>query len=126
MVAAELDDERDRRTRKRSRTPREEDAALGEATHSRSDKRAAPDSSALGMNPRAPLRSTSGPKSEPSRLETRTTAGPAPPYVRRAATSKPSRSGRCTSRRTSCGKSSAAARSADAPPEASPTTSQPP
>src|SRR2546429_9913392 len=100
MAAAELDDERDRRTRKRSRTPREEDAALGEAAHSRSDKRAAPDSSAFGMKPRAPLRSTSGPKSEPSRLETRMTAGPPPPFVRRAGASKPARSRARARRRT--------------------------
>ena len=37
----------------------------------------APDSSALGTKPRAPLAATSGPKSASSRLEVSTTAGPA-------------------------------------------------
>jgi hypothetical protein len=38
----------------------------------------APESSAFGMNPRAPLEATSEPKSELSRLETMMTAGPSP------------------------------------------------
>ena len=42
----------------------------------------APESSALGTNPRAPLRATSGPKSDESRLETSTMSGPLP-FVRR-------------------------------------------
>ena len=37
----------------------------------------APESSALGTKPRAPERATSGPKSDESRLETSTIAGPA-------------------------------------------------
>ena len=38
----------------------------------------APESSALGTNPRAPERATSGPKSDESRLETSTMSGPLP------------------------------------------------
>src|SRR4051812_42258408 len=93
--------------------------------HRISALRAAPDSSALGMKPTAPLRPTSGPKSEPSRLETSTTVGPPLRPVSRDATSNPSRSGRWTSSSTSCGSSSAAASRADAPSTASPTTSKP-
>src|SRR5439155_2428223 len=48
---------------------------------------AAPESSAFGMNPAAPLVSTSGPKSAPSRLETSTTQRPLPFAVRRRVTS---------------------------------------
>ena len=43
--------------------------------YGRSSWTLSPDSSALGTNPRAPERVTSGPKSEPSRLETRITVG---------------------------------------------------
>ena len=59
----------------------------------------APESSALGTNPRAPERATSGPKSDESRLDTSTMSGPLP-LVSRPATSKPSMSGSWTSRRT--------------------------
>src|SRR5439155_18763842 len=48
--------------------------------------RAAPESSAFAMKPRALLRPTSGPKPAQSRLETRTTAGPRPFPVSRRAT----------------------------------------
>src|SRR3954465_14090190 len=77
------------------------------------------------MNPRAPLRWTRGPKSELSRLEVRTTAGAPSTLVMRAATSKPSRSGRLTSSSTRSGCSSPAAAIAVRPSGASPITSNP-
>src|SRR4051812_20259834 len=86
---------------------------------------AAPESSPFGMNPRAPLRCTSGPKSELSRLEVSTTAGAPSTLVIRAATSKPSMSGRLTSSSTRSGLSSPAAVIAVRPSGASPTTSKP-
>jgi hypothetical protein len=63
------------------------------APYSNTALSAAPESSAFGMNPLAPLCATSGPKSDPSRLEQRTTLIVAPFWVRRAATSNPSKSG---------------------------------
>src|SRR5581483_7024002 len=99
-----------------------EDAGPG---HSTSAESAEPESSALGMNPAAPLRATSGPKSAASRLETSTTIGPSPFPVSSAATAKPSTSGSWTSSRTRSGRSRRAASSADAPSTASPTTSNP-
>src|SRR3954465_4409677 len=77
------------------------------------------------MNPRAPERWTSGPKSELSREDVSTTAGAPSTLVIRAATSKPSRSGRLTSSRTRSGCSSPAAAIAVRPSGASPITSNP-
>src|SRR3954470_16577826 len=88
--ARQLEDECERAEARRGCSPGGETETVG--CQARSADSAAPDSSAFGMKPRAPERSTRGPKSEPSRLETSTTAGP-PSSVRRRATSNPSMSG---------------------------------
>src|SRR3954464_12548356 len=93
--------------------------------HAMSSVSAAPESSPFGMNPRAPLRWTRGPKSELSRLDVSTTAGAPSTLVMRAATSKPSMSGRLTSSSTRSGCSSPAAAIAVRPSGASPITSNP-
>ena len=84
-----------------------------------------PESSALAMKPQAPLSSTNRPKAVRSLLEISTTSGGSTSSCRRAATSKPSRSGSWTSRSTTSGRSSSADRSADSPSHASPTIENP-
>ena len=79
------DDERGR--------PEREPEPLGAGHRSRAAMRAT-ESSAFGTKPRAPLSATSVPKSQRSRLDVSTTAGPLPFRAEsRAATSNPSISG---------------------------------
>ena len=73
---------------------RDEKPEARRPAHSSSASRAGPDRSAFVMKPRAPLRSTSGPKSPESRLEIRMTAAGLPFRPSALATSNPSMSGR--------------------------------
>src|SRR5690606_29027309 len=104
VVVDDVADGDERRDEQAQQPARDPDGPQDRArAHPRRAARDAPDSSALGMNPRAPLALTSEPKSDESRLDVRITAGPlagAPlaGFVSREATSKPSMSGRFTSR----------------------------
>src|SRR5262249_29992571 len=113
VVVAE--DDRDQPGRANRQTGDDAGRELQLPAHPSKARSAAPDGWALGMKPRAPLRSTSGPKSATSRLETSTTAGDRPLAISRFETSKPSVSGSCTSSSTTSGRSSRARPSADAP-----------
>ena len=78
LVRPQDQDERESARRgRRAAGPKPHAEALG-PRHPISALRRAPESSPLGMKPRAPLSCTSGPKSEPSRLETSTIFAPEP------------------------------------------------
>ena len=98
-------------------------AARGEGAHFSSASSAGPDSSALARKPRAPHGVIMLAKSLTSWLDVSTTAGGSSSRVRSNATSNPSMSGSCMSSRTIAGRSSLATASAEAPSDASPTTS---
>src|SRR5262249_19164438 len=117
VVARHDEQERHDAGRDADRQPHEPGATAH--FHQSSATSAAPESSALGTNPRAPLRSTSAPNSDTSRLDVSTTAGELPFEVSRAATSKPSMSGSCTSSKTTSGRSRRTASIAPAPSSAS-------
>src|SRR5205823_715261 len=115
------------RRRSRVRPPAEEatGGSHGSAHRRRAAASAAPVSSPFEMKPRAEVATRRRRYEDAARVEMSTTAGGCGSIASRSATSKPSRSGSCTSSSTTSGPSCSAARIAEAPSPASPTTSKP-